>query len=201
LCGIFTAGPGRKQSGAVADRYSVSWKAGNPECRSAGNVLIRGNGVAARCCAHLLRNAGFRVAIEQVDRPRVPAIMLSNAALALIRDVFGRPSLFLEWPCIQRRMVAWGNAAGPIDLAHSAVVVSENVLLESLGRGLERELEEKIGFAPQFTVHTSNPMPLIAKEERFGSRRAVAAQVALRDRADLSAWPRLCPARAGSMST
>jgi len=123
--------------------------------------------------------------MERVNRPRVPAIMLSDAALALIRDVFGRPSLFSELPCIRRRVVEWGNATGPNDLAHSAVVVSENVLLESLGRGLE--LEEDTGISPRFTVYTSSPLPSMATEQRFGSRRAAAAQVALRDQADLSA--------------
>ena len=55
---------------------------------------MRGNGVAAFCCARLLRNAGFRVAMERPDRPRVPAIMLSDAALIQMRDVFGLPDLF-----------------------------------------------------------------------------------------------------------
>jgi hypothetical protein len=146
------------------------------------SVLIRGDGVAAYCCAHLLNNAGFRVAMERPERPRVPAIMLSDSALALIRDVFGRPSLFAELPRIARRTVAWGKAADPVSIAHSAVVVSERHLLESLAP----EFRTDAGIAPGFTIYTSKPLPTAATEQRFGSRHAAAAQVALRDQADLS---------------
>ena len=146
------------------------------------SVLIRGDGVAAYCCAHLLANAGFRVSMERPDRPRVPAIMLSDAALALIRDVFGQPSLFAALPRIARRVVKWGEAAGPVSLPHSAVVVSETFLLESLAPVFETDA----GSAPAFTVYTSRPLPAAATEHRFGSRHAAAAQVALRDPADLS---------------
>jgi 2-polyprenyl-6-methoxyphenol hydroxylase-like FAD-dependent oxidoreductase len=146
------------------------------------NVLIRGDGVAACCCAHLLKNAGLRVMVERPDRPRVPAIMLSDPALALIRDVFGQPSLFSRLPRIERRVVAWGADAEPVSLTHSAAVVSETLLLESLGRGFTADP----GVYPDFTIRTSRPLPSVAAEKRFGSRRAAAAQVALRDETDRS---------------
>jgi len=109
--------------------------------------------------------------------------MLSHPALALIRDVFERPSLFSQSPRIERRMVAWGKAASPVEVAHSAIVVSENALLEGLGHGPQ----ENIGSSPDFTIYTSSPLPPMATEQRFGSRHAVAAQVVLRNDADLSA--------------
>jgi hypothetical protein len=146
------------------------------------SVAIRGDGVAAYCCAHLLRDAGFRVALERQDRPRVPAIMLSDAAVALIRDVFARPSLFSGLPRIDRRCVLWGNSPNPASLPHSAVVVSESFLLESLQCGFTAD----IGNSPDFTIYTSRPTPPIAVDLRFGSQRASAAQVALKDPADLS---------------
>jgi hypothetical protein len=125
---------------------------------------------------------GFQVAIERLERPRVPAIMLSDAALGLIRDVFGQPSLFSDLPRIQRRNVVWGDPVNPSSLPHSAVVVSEKFLLESLATGLAGDIDR----SPEFTVYTSRPMPPFAIEQRFGSRRAEAAQVVLKDRADLS---------------
>lgn len=155
----------------------------DPSLAGAGSVAIRGDGVAAYCCAHLLRDAGFRVAIERQDRPRVPAIMLSDAAVALIRDVFGQPALFSGLPRIERRCVVWGNSPNPASLPHSAIVVSENFLLQSLQCGFT----EDFGGSSDFTIYTSRPTPSAAVEQRFGSQRASAAQVVLKDRADLSA--------------
>jgi hypothetical protein len=147
------------------------------------SVAIRGDGVAAYCCAHLLRDTGFHVSLERQDRPRVPAIMLSDAAVGLIRDVFARPSLFSGLPRIERRCVLWGNAPNPALLPHSAIVVSENFLLESLECGFTGD----IGSPSDFTIYTSRPTPSVTAEQRFGSQRAFAAQVALKDPADLSA--------------
>jgi hypothetical protein len=126
--------------------------------------------------------------MQRVDRPRVPAIMLSSAAVELIRDVFERPSLFSHLPRIERRIVAWGDSPGPNSISHSAVVVSEAFLLESLEGGIARdEVSQNPDSEPEFTVYTSRPVPSIAIEQRFGSRRASAAQVSLKDSADLSA--------------
>lgn len=149
---------------------------------AAREVLIRGNGVASYACARLLKNAGFRVGVERPDRARVPAIMLSDTALALIRDVFGDPPLFSGLPRIDRRVVMWGKAAEPAAVPHSAVVVSETFLLENLGRGFEPDAL----VSPDFVIHTSRPLPPAAVEHRFGSRRANAAEVTLRDPADIS---------------
>jgi hypothetical protein len=114
--------------------------------------------------------------------------MLSDKALALIRDVFGQPTLFSRQPRIHRRHVMWGNSATPRSLDHSAVVVSEQHLLECLeGAGSDPVAADDIGTAPDFTVYTSKPLPSIAAEQRFGSRRAVATRVELNDASDLSA--------------
>ena len=120
--------------------------------------------------------------MERLDRPRVPAIMLSDTAVALMRDVFDRPHLFADLPRIDRRVVAWGVAAAG-SLPHSAVVVSETFLLESLELGLL----DDTAMEPDFTVYTSRPLPPIATEQRFGSRRAAAVRVAIKDSRDLSA--------------
>lgn len=146
-------------------------------------VLIRGDGVAALCCARLLKKARFRVTLERPPRARVPAVMLSDRAVALMRDVFGEPSLFAAADRIDRREVTWGRAAEPVTVPHFAVVVSESALLDSLAQ----EFEPDDAVSPEFVIHASKPLPPIAEEHRFGTRRAVAAEVALKDRADSSA--------------
>ena len=58
------------------------------------DVLIRGAGVAACCCVRLLREPGVRLKVEAVERPKQPAIMLSETTQKLLQDVFGKSHLF-----------------------------------------------------------------------------------------------------------
>lgn len=69
-------------------------------------MLLRGQGVAVSTAAHLLGRAGIPLLREPGARNAVPAILLSDAALALLRDVFSQPSLFADKPRIERRVVA-----------------------------------------------------------------------------------------------
>jgi hypothetical protein len=109
--------------------------------------------------------------------------MLSDPALALIRDIFGKPSLFVDLPRIERRVVAWGEGAEPTSLPHSAVVVSERFLLESLGSG-----DDEPGDAESdFTVFASRPLPDSVAQHNFGERRAAAIEVKLRRTEDAAA--------------
>jgi hypothetical protein len=147
------------------------------------NVIIKGDGVAAYCCLHLLRSAGVHAVIDRTDRARVPAIMLSDAALALIRDVFDRQDLFRQAHRIHKRVVAWGKDAKPTALPHSAVVVSEPFLLESLNDVLNAG-DVTSSDRPDWTIFTSRPLPPSATEERFGGRIASAVSVTLKNAAD-----------------
>lgn len=135
------------------------------------SVLIRGDGVAARCCGHLLGQAGYRISFEKTARARLPLIMLSAAAQNLIRDVFQRDDLFRGLPEIRKRVVAWGPA-DPVELAHSAVVISEESLLERIG------LIAGEGDA-EWTICAAPPLPSETVEHRFGSRIATAVAVEL----------------------
>jgi hypothetical protein len=136
------------------------------------SVLIRGDGVAARCCGHLLRQAGYRVSFEASGRQRVPVIMLSVAAQSLLRDVFQRDDLFLDLPVIRKRVVAWGSGE-PRELDHSAVVISEEQLLDRLGMVSEKG-------AARWTIYASPPLPESTVEHRFGSRMATAVKVEMK---------------------
>lgn len=144
--------------------------------RNATTIAIRGEGVAASCCAHLLSRAGFATARTARDRTPVPAILLSDAALALLRDVFDRPGLFADRPRITHRVVAWGTGE-PVKAPHGAVVVSERDLDLALGG------PSGVAGPAAMTIHTAPPFPS-GDLRRFGSRRTVAAQVRLVHEAD-----------------
>jgi hypothetical protein len=109
--------------------------------------------------------------------------MLSEAALGLIREVFGRPRLFVTAQRINRRVVQWGRNTGATALDHAAVVVSEAELVSELGGELE-VAEELAGGEADFTIYASRPLPKETVEHCFGSRIASTAQVRLRDAAD-----------------
>lgn len=142
-------------------------------------VLIHGDGVAARCCAHLLARAGVPVSMQRTMRPQIPAIMLSDSALGLLRDVFGAPALFRNAPRIRKRIVSWGSA--PVTLEHSGCVVSEATLLDEIG---VPELADDTNGADGWTVFASRPLPAAAVEHRFGSRTATAVAVELTGNAE-----------------
>lgn len=148
--------------------------------RSELTVAIRGGGIAANCCAHLLARAGIATTRTAQERAPVPAILLSDTALALLRNVFEQPDLFAGRPRITHRVVAWGTRE-PVTLPHAAVVLSESDLEAALGG-----TPTAAAPAASMTVHAAPPFP--AGELRsFGSRRTVAAQVRLVHDSDRSA--------------
>jgi hypothetical protein len=151
-------------------------------------IIIRGDSAAAWCCAHLLTNAGFKPMLHRTGRPRLPAIMLSEAALTLMRDVFERPDLFHTAPRITRRVVKWGRNAQPVAFDHAAVVVSEPELLAGLARETV-PLAKPTPDESDFTIVASRPLPADTVEHCFGSRIASAAPVRLKDSRDsASCW-------------
>lgn len=143
-------------------------------------MLIRGDGVAAYCCAYLLGKAGFDIEIEPVARPRLPVILLGDQALALVRDIFDRRELFANAPRIRKRVVAWGHGAEPVTLEHSAIIVSEEELLDAI-----RPAPVPGGTIDlPWTIHAARPLPSPAVDQCFGSRFAQAVPVSLRPDAD-----------------
>ncbi|RYM14946.1 hypothetical protein [Sphingobium cupriresistens] len=161
-------------------------------------IAIRGSGIAATGCAHILAGAGFRVAIEERRRPSVPTIMLSDPALRLIRGVFDRPDLFADQPRVKRRLVAWGGA--PVMLPHDAALASE----EQVQAALPSIAAFEAG-PIDFTIHAASPAPL-GDMHIFGERNAIAAKVTLRDPACIeearieavaAGWLYLVPAEPG----
>jgi hypothetical protein len=122
--------------------------------------------VAASCCAHLL--LGCPVQLTRGTRPRVPAVVVSQGTQLLMCDVFAKPDIFRGLPQIDRRIVAWGAGAEPVELPHAAVLVSEEELVARLqGEWSDSENAE-------WTVYASRPLPEGVEERHFGSRRASA---------------------------
>jgi hypothetical protein len=139
-------------------------------------VIIRGDGVAAYCCAYLLSKAGFRIDLQPVERSRLPVILLGDQALALIRDIFDQPALFADLSRIQKRVVAWGPGAKPITLEHSAVIVSEETLLDAI----RPMIAPSGGLDASWTIFAARPLPSPAVEHCFGARVASAISVTLK---------------------
>jgi hypothetical protein len=102
----------------------------------------------------------------------MPAIMLGDAAIGLIEDVFDRRGMFDGFHRIRKRVVAWGPIGEPVAVEHSAVVVSEQQLLECV-RGEEARGDGE----GDWTVITARPLPDGVDEKHFGTRKARAIPV------------------------
>lgn len=147
-----------------------------------GNVLLRGQGVAIATAAHLLHRAGMAVTHEPGAHRPVPVIMLSDPALALLRDVLGTPGLFADKPRIERRVVRWG-AGKAVAMPHGAAVVGEDDLagiMEMFPRG---NIPTSRDFNGLITLHGMKPFP-DSRMARFGERLSSTARVRLSAQAD-----------------
>lgn len=96
------------------------------------NIGIRGDGVAARTCGHLLCRAGLNVAVEAGARPRLPAVLIGGATQRLLTDILEREGLLEGLTRIRQRVVAWGDSE-PRALEHDAVLLDEEMLLARIG--------------------------------------------------------------------
>jgi hypothetical protein len=142
------------------------------------SVLICGGGVAACCCTHLLRRAGTHSIVEKVDRPRLPAIMLGQTTQKIFGDIFDRRGLFEACHRIERRVVAWVEGREPISLPHSAVVLSEEALLDRIEVRPALNIEDVPG-EPEWRIITSHSSAASSAEHHFGGRMAAASPVRL----------------------
>ena len=149
------------------------------EVSRARPVWIRGEGIAAACCAHLLDQAGMGAVVESAARTNVPAIMLTGATQHLLQDVFERNDMFAGVPVIDRRIVAWGPGSRPLTLPHSSVVISEQTLLDRIRPQLVGQADQDTQ-EPGWRILTARPLPAASVERQFGSRIATASAVKLK---------------------
>lgn len=150
------------------------------------SVLIRGEGVAACCCARLLGRSGLRFTVAAGARPKAPAILMGEQTQKLLGDVFEAPHLFAAMPRIRRRIVMWGDDAKALTLPHEAVLSSDEALLEALrphaGAGEPAPAQE-----PDWTIYAGRPLPPGLEEIACGSRMAEVSPVRLEESSDREA--------------
>ncbi len=139
-------------------------------------IAIHGSGIAASSCLHLLNRSGQAASWDGIGRSHLPAVMLSGPSQNLLRDIFEQPDLFAGLPQVRRRVVAWGREA-PVVLPHSAVVVSEQALLDRIQKRIPSPSAQ--ASEADWTIYASKPLPRAAGELDFGSRTAAAASVTL----------------------
>ena len=118
-------------------------------------------------------------------RPRVPAILIGESTQALIRDVFRRPDLLHGLHRIERRIVAWGRSADPIELPHRAAVIPEEALLGQLGQVGE---DGPPAEPSDWTICASHPLPADFGEHEFGSRTASLTAVEFKGSQGSACW-------------
>jgi hypothetical protein len=171
-------------------------------------VVVRGSGVAASCCTHLLGAAGLGVRAERTDRQGVPALMVSARTQRLLCDVFQNDDLFHGLPRVEARIVAWGAGSERRRFEHSAVVVSELELLQRLNADTRHTLSAGPGSRGEegWTIIASRPRSAYTGQHSFGSRTASVFAVDLREQMEASAcwieslacgWLFLLPASSG----
>jgi hypothetical protein len=135
------------------------------------SVHIRGDGIAAWCCARLLSNAGVSVSIEKPPaRPR-PWILISEPSERLLCELATDADLFRDVPRIRKRTVAWG-AADAVTMTHSAAIVAEQDLLSRLWPKIPEG-----GSGGAWSILAAPPVP--AEQHCFGARMAWIAEVVL----------------------
>jgi hypothetical protein len=150
------------------------------------SVLIQGDGIAACCCARLLRANGLNIVLAKMVRPKLQTILVSESTQFLLRDVFEDRELFRGFAQIRKRIVSWGRQARPKIIPHSAVVVSEEDLLGRLWPKVP-ECVSAEGKPPDWTIVTSRESDLLPSDCKFGSRIASAISVRLENAADRDA--------------
>jgi hypothetical protein len=133
------------------------------------------------------------VSIVRAGRPKLSAVLLGGATQSLLGDLFADKKLLAGLPQIRKRVVAWGPDAQPIALPHSALVISEQDLLERLWARVQMPID-----ATQYTenqdtaaweIISSRMEDPPRNEGRFGSRSAFVSNVQLKAAADReSCW-------------
>lgn len=151
-------------------------------------VSIEGDGIASVCVARLLRDAGIPCLSEQQQRPKVAAILLSQATQHLLGEIFpstnAQDDLFEGFLPIRHRIVLWGNAKEAVSLPHLGLVAPESVLLKRLWEQTSSE-EESATDTCQWQVKTFATQSAL----RFGQRDAHIATAQLRSSApDDACW-------------
>jgi len=148
-------------------------------------IAIHGQGIAACCCAILLREQRASIVPAGTSRPRLPVVLISDGTQALLREIFKNEKLFEGLPTIRKRVVAW-NGAEAESFPHSAVIVAE----QAIGERLQASAPSLTGDKPDegaWNIFASKSSDGLAPVMRFGSRTAAVMEVRLRESAEKDA--------------
>lgn len=137
------------------------------------SVQIRGDGVAAWCCALLLSKRGCAVSIDRPAERKRPWILVSDPVQRLLCDLADDRDLFRGAAQVRKRTVAWGRGSEPRTYEHSAALVAEQELLSRLWP----TIPQSAGNA-DWTI-TASGLADGPGVMSFGSRRAFIAEVEL----------------------
>jgi hypothetical protein len=108
--------------------------------------------------------------------------MLSSQTVALLAGIFPSTDLVSVGHPIQKRVVAWGQAAEPITLPHAALVISEADLLTRLWAQVPAPAQSPAHGWKFLSSAASCP-----RQQAFGTRIASVARAILKRDADQSA--------------
>jgi 2-polyprenyl-6-methoxyphenol hydroxylase-like FAD-dependent oxidoreductase len=145
-------------------------------------VHIEGEGVAAACCAQLFTESGQPWTSSRVARPKLGAVLLSGQTVELLAGISPLTDLVSVGHRIQKRVVAWGPAAEPISLPHSALVISETDLLTRLWAQVPVSAQSPAAGWRFLSSSASG-----VEQQAFGTRVASVACAALKRGVDQSA--------------
>lgn len=148
------------------------------------HVRLAGAGLGVACAGHLLRQAGHRTVVhDAASRSGVPALLLSDAALALMADVFGQSDIVAGFPRITRRIVLWGSDT-PSVMPHGGVVASQTDVQILVPPATVLAHDDA---RPAFTIHAGQPPVEAGPLMQFGHRMASACPILLTRQADRAA--------------
>jgi hypothetical protein len=116
----------------------------------------------------------------------LPAILVSQATQHLLCDIFEDRNLFHGFAPIRKRIVAWGLGGETVALPHSALVVSEQTLLDGLWPRLEFA-EAPPESDAEWRILSSRGVTASLPEASFGSRSAQTLTVRMNDSAERDA--------------
>ena len=145
-------------------------------------VAVQGDGVAACCAVQLLRKSKIPVRLKVNRRASPLTVLVSPSTQRLLQDVFDYPPLLQGLPVIDKRIILWGQQSEPLTLPHAGLAVSEASLLQRLWNRLE-DGDTALPVEPNWRVISRNEGSMV-DEQHFGSRRATAVEVQLREGSD-----------------
>jgi hypothetical protein len=144
----------------------------------AGSLKIVGDGLAACCATHLLRQYGFDVSAPDRAGPRRATLLLGAQTQSMLRDVFGHLAVLRAAPRIRKRIVCWGPpGAETVELPHAGAVVAERELLDEIWERTRNPEDSGPSGPPahptqSWTLISSPGDPRLEPPSAFGSRLA-----------------------------